>query len=186
MRNYFFGPAEFPEIPRVDVPRNDDFLFSQGPTKGLGKIQFHDYNLAYNTANLSNVNLFRLQTEIFKEFLIASASDATAAEAQAKDIDFLLTMGELFTLVAYGQLIIEYRNLNRHQISDDLLDQIFDVTVRDFSKYALQLYSKPSSTTKQMELCMKMIQRPLPNPERFTAIWNDHVYALKDSYQMND
>jgi acyl-CoA dehydrogenase len=186
MRNYFFGPVEFPEIPRVNEPRNDDFLFNQGQTKGLGKIKFHDYNLAYKTADLPNVNLFCEQIEIFKEFLIASASDATAVEAQAKDIDFLLTMGELFTLVAYGQIIIEYRNLNRHQISDDLLDQIFDVMVRDFSKYALQLHSKPNSTEKQMEICMRMIQRPLPNPSRFSAIWNDHVYALKGSYTMTD
>jgi acyl-CoA dehydrogenase len=152
----------------------------------LGKITFHDYNLAYTTADLPNVNLFHQQIEIFKEFLIISASDSSAVETQAKDIDFLLTMGELFTLVAYGQLIIEYRNLNRHEISDDLLDQIFDVMVRDFSKYTLQLYSKPNSTEKQMDICMRMIQRPLPNPKRFSGIWNDHVYALKGSYRMTD
>jgi hypothetical protein len=33
---------------------------------------------------------------------------------------------------------------------------------------------------------MRMIQRPLPNPERFSAIWNDHVYALKGSYTMTN
>jgi acyl-CoA dehydrogenase len=170
----------------MDAPRNDDFLFNQGPTKGLGKIKFHDYNIAYGTADLPTVNLFRQQIEVFKEFLIASANDVSAAEAQAKDIDFLLTMGELFTLVVYGQLIIEYRNLNRDQISDDLLDQIFDVMVRDFSKYALQLYSKPNSTDKQMEICLRMIQRPSPNPVRFSAIWNDHVFALKGAYRMTD
>lgn len=186
MKNYFFAPAEFTEIPRVDNPENDDFLFNQGPTKGLGKIKFHDYNLAYQTADLPNVNLFRKQIDILKEFLIASASDMTAAESQAKDIDFLLTLGELFTLVAYGQLIIEYRNLNPNQISDDLLDQIFDVMVRDFSKYALQLYSKPNSTQKQMEISLKMIHKPDPNHERFLTIWNNHVYPLRGSYCMND
>ena len=60
-------------------------------------------------------------------------------ESQSKDIDFLLSMGELFTLVAYGQLIIEYRNLEPGDVSDDLLDQIFDFMVRDFSKFALQI-----------------------------------------------
>jgi acyl-CoA dehydrogenase len=24
-------------------PKNDDFLFDQGPTKGLGQVNFHDY-----------------------------------------------------------------------------------------------------------------------------------------------
>ena len=43
MQNYFFNPAEFAEVPRRDDACNDDFLFNQGPTKGLGKIQFHDY-----------------------------------------------------------------------------------------------------------------------------------------------
>ncbi len=186
MRNYFFAPAQFSEIPRMDQPANDDFLFNQGATKGLGKIKFHDYNLAYQTADLPNVNLFRSQIDVFREFMIASASDAVAAESQAKDIDFLLTVGELFTLVAYGQLIIEYRNLNPKDISEDLLDQIFDFMVRDFSKFALQLYSKPNSTEKQMEISLKMIMKPSPNPERFSAVWNDHVFALKGAYAMSE
>ena len=186
MRNYFFVPGEFPEIPRVAEPKNDDFLFNQGPTKGLGKIQFHDYNIAYRSIDLPNVNLFKKQIEVFREFLIASASDAAAAGEQAKDIDFLLTLGELFTLVAYGQLIIEYRNRNRDEISDDLLDQIFDVMVRDFSKFALQLYGKPSSTPKQMEICLKMIMKPTTDTVRFERIWKEHVYALKGAYRMSD
>ena len=186
MRNYFFAPGQFSEVPRMDQPGNDDFLFNQGPTKGLGKIKFHDYNLAYQTADLPNVNLFRRQIDVFKEFMIASASDVSAAESQARDIDFLLTVGELFTLVAYGQLIIEYRNLNPNDISDDLLDQIFDFMVRDFSKFALQLYSKPNSTEKQMEISLKMIMKPAPNPERFSAVWNDHVFALKGAYTMSE
>ena len=186
MSNYFFAPGQFSEVPRMDQPGNDDFLFNQGPTKGLGKIKFHDYNLAYQTADLPNVNLFRRQIDVFKEFMIASASDVSAAESQARDIDFLLTVGELFTLVAYGQLIIEYRNLNPNDISDDLLDQIFDFMVRDFSKFALQLYSKPNSTEKQMEISLKMIMKPAPNPERFSAVWNDHVFALKGAYTMSE
>ena len=43
MGNYFFKPGEFPVIEQRDEPVNDDFLFDQGPTKGLGKIRFHDY-----------------------------------------------------------------------------------------------------------------------------------------------
>jgi acyl-CoA dehydrogenase len=186
MRNYFFAPAPFPEVPRVAEAKNDDFFFRQGPTKGLGKIQFHDYNLAYRSVDLPNANLFKKQIEVLKEFLILSAGDATAAGAQAKDIDFLLTLGELFTLVAYGQLIIEFRNLNREEVSDDLLEQIFDVLVRDFSTYALQLYSKPSGSRKQMETCLKMIMKPDNDPVRFKRIWKEQVYALADAYKMND
>ncbi|MBW2218348.1 MAG: acyl-CoA dehydrogenase, partial [Deltaproteobacteria bacterium] len=102
MANYFFNPGEFSEIPRRDDPSNDDFLFNQGPTKGLGKIQFHDPSIAYNSIDLPNVNVFKEQIEIFKELLVQAPPD----KEQIKDIDFLLIMGELFTLVPYGQLII--------------------------------------------------------------------------------
>ncbi|MBN8464049.1 MAG: acyl-CoA dehydrogenase, partial [Dechloromonas sp.] len=41
MANYFFAPAEYPEIPRRGDRANDDFLFNQGPARGLGAIRFH-------------------------------------------------------------------------------------------------------------------------------------------------
>ncbi len=179
MANYFFNPGKFPEIPKRDDPKNDDFLFNQGPTKGLGKIQFHDYNLAYNNVELANVNIFKEQIELLKEFLMR----ATPSAEQAKNIDFLLSLGELFTLVAYGQLLLEKYKMEK--LEEDLMEQIFDFMVRDFSKFALQIYSKPDSTDLQMELCMKMIKRPVVDPVRFQRFWENHVFALKDTYEMN-
>ena len=180
MANYFFNPGKFPEISKRDEAVNDDFLFNQGPTKGLGKIQFHDYNIAYNSIDLPNVNIYKEQIEILKEFLMT----ATPNKEQAKDIDFLLTLGELFTLVVYGQLIIE--KVKMDNIEDDLVEQIFDFMIRDFSKFALQIYSKTSSTEKQMELCMKMIKKPVVNVERFKKIWENNVYSLRGTYEMNE
>jgi len=46
-------------------------------------------------------------------------------------------------------------------VDDDTVDQIFDFMVRDFSKYALQLHSKPSTTPQQMDLCLKMLRKPV-------------------------
>ena len=179
MANYFFNPDEFPEIPKRDDPKNDDFLFNQGATKGLGKIRFHDFTTAYNSVDLPNIHVFKGQIEIFKEFLMT----ATPSKEQAKNIDFLLSLGELFTLVAYGQLIIEKAKMEN--IENDLLDQIFDFMIRDFSKYALQIYSKTGSTETQMALCMKMIKKPVLNEERFQKIWQNSVYTLQDTYEMN-
>lgn len=177
--NYFFNPGQFPEIPKRNDPADDEFLFRQGPTKGLGKIQFHDYNIAYNSVSLPNVNIFKEQIGIFRDFLINAAPNAE----QAKNIDFLLAVGEIFTLIAYGQLIIEKFNIDKFDA--DLLEQIFDFMVRDFSRYALQLYSKTDTTEKQMEWCMKMVRKPVVDAERFNRFWNDYVYALKDTYEMN-
>jgi acyl-CoA dehydrogenase len=185
IRNYFFNPGQFPEIPQVSEPRDDTFLFNQGPTKGLGNIQFHDFNIAYGGVDLPNVNVFKEQIEVFKEFLFASASDPEAVQSQSRDIDFLLAMGEIFTLVAYGQLIIEYRNLNPEEVSDDLLEQIFDFLVRDCSKFALEIHQKHNATDGQMDICKRMIRKPVVDQERFTKIFDEHVFALKDAYEMS-
>jgi len=179
MKNYFFNPKDYPEIAKQDQPVNDDFLFEQGPTRGLSKIQFHDYNIAYNSVSTPNLEIFKGQIKTLKKLLVA----ASPTEAQSKDIDFLLILGELFTLVAYGQLIIE--KLNMEGGDNELLDQIFDFLVRDFSKFALQMYSKPSSTEDQQALCMAMVKKPEVNNERFMKIWEQRVYALRETYEMN-
>ncbi len=133
MANYFFNPAEYPDVPRQDEAANDDFLFHQGPARGLGKIRFHDYTPAFERFDLPNVRaLPRADRRASRELL----ATATPDEAQQKDIDFLLALGELFTLVVYGQLILE--NAAIYAVDDDLLDQIFDFMVRDFSRHALQ------------------------------------------------
>jgi len=180
MSNYFFNPGSFPEIPLRNGMENDDFMFNQGATKGLGKIQFHDFNEAYNSVDLPNVNLFKEQIEVYKRFLM----EATPTKEQAMDLDFLLTLGELFTLVPYGQLILENKAILG--IEDDVIDQIFDVMVRDFSKFALQLYLKTSSTDQQMELCQQMVRKPVVDPDRFERVLQKHIYSQKGLYKIND
>ncbi|MBF0121008.1 MAG: acyl-CoA dehydrogenase [Desulfobacterales bacterium] len=180
MANYFFSPKQYPEIPRRDDASNDSFLFNQGKTKGLSSIQFHDYNIAYNLCDLPNINVFKDQIKSFKKFLIEARPD----EKQSKDIDYLLALGEILTLVAYGQLILENKKI--FNVEDDLIDEIFDFMVRDFSKYALNIHTKPSNTEKQKDLSLKIIKTPVPNPKRSAKIWKDHVYAMKGQYKLNN
>ena len=179
MANYFFNPGEFPEIEKRDDAVCDEFLFNQGPTRGLGKIQFHDFNIAYNSVDLTNVNIFKEQIAILQEMLLKATPDKN----QVKNMDFLLYLGEMFTLVAYGQLIIEKFNMD--QFEEDLLEQIFDFMVRDFSENALKLYSKTDTTDIQMDYCQKIIKKPARDTERFSRIWGKHIISLKDSYEMN-
>jgi len=178
MANYFFAPAAYPEVPKRDDGSNDDFLFNQGPTKGLGAIKFHDYNLAYNSFDTPNLGVFKEQIALFKEM----AMKAPPTKEQQKDIDFLLTSGEMFTLVVYGQLILE--NAKIYDVHADVLDQIFDFMVRDFSKFALQMYSKPSSTEAQMAQCMKIIKKPVVDNARYTRVWEGPVQGMKGQYAM--
>jgi acyl-CoA dehydrogenase len=146
----------------------------------LSKIRFHDYSKAYDAVSLPNVNLFKEQIALFKESLFAAGPD----EAQQKDIDFLLNVGELFTLVVYGQLILE--NAKIYNIGDDMIDQIFEVLVADFSRFSLELYSKSSSRKEQMEYALKMIKKPIADKARSERIWTEQVYALKGAYEMKN
>ena len=180
MPNYLFNPQDFPPLDTQDQTTSDDFLFDQGPAKGLGKIQFGDYQKAYVLYDTPNLRVFKEQIEIFKESLFA----AGPTDAQKMDIDFLLAIGELFTLVVYGHLILE--NAKIHGLDDDHVDQIFDFLVRDFSEFALQVHNKPSSTEAQMAYCMKMIRKPVVDADRYGRMWNNWVYPLKDAYTMTD
>ncbi len=175
--NYFFNPKEYQSVSRQDRPGHDAFLFEQGPTRGLGKIQFHDYNTVFTNYDLPNVKIFHEQINFFKELL----ANATPTPEQQQDTDFSMAIAELFALIVYAQLILE--NAQVYGLHDDTIDQIFDFMVRDFSKYALQLYSKSSTTPKQAEFCTKMIQKPIHDPERYKHSW-EQVLKHKDLYEM--
>ncbi len=179
MPNYFFNAGSYPPVPRRDDAVHDAFLFDQGGASGLGKIQFHAYDPAFAAFDLPNVQVFRGQIAILKELL----ATATPDEAQRKDLDFLMTLGEMFTLVVYAQLVAE--NAKIYGIEADLVDQIFDFLVRDFAKFATQLHAKPSSTPAQMACCLRLIQKPVFDERRYLHIWTDHVHALKGAYEMN-
>ena len=179
MPNYFFNPEDCPEIGRRDDPADDTFLFQQGAARGLGDVRFHDYQATYAGFSQPNVGVFREQIAVFREML----EQAPPGQGQSNDVDFLLAVGELFTLVVYGQLLLE--NTQIYNIDDDLIDQIFDVFVRDFSSYAVQLHGKPSSTQVQMDHCLRMIAKPTENPDRYARVWEAHILPLRDAYTMN-
>ncbi len=180
MENYFFRPIDLPEVGRRDEPVNDDFLFDQGPTRGLGKIRFHDYATVFERCDLPNVKVFAEQAEVLKAMLI----EATPTEEQTRDTDWLLAVGELFTLVVYCQLVLE--NAEIYDIANDLVGQIFDVAVRDFSRFAVELNGRAGTTEEQSEFCLAMVRRPVRDDERAARIWQDHVYAQRDAYEMSE
>jgi len=48
----------------------------------------------------------------------------------------------------------------------------------------LQLYSKPSATSQQMDLCLKMLRKPIVDLARFGRVWQNSVFSLRDAYEM--
>ena len=180
MENYFFRPADLPAVGRRAEAANDGFLFDQGSTKGLREIRFHDSTAVFERFDLPNVAVFVEQAETFKAML----AEQPPVEAQTRDTDWLLAVGEIFTLIVYAQLVLE--NAEIYDIESDLVDQMFDVVVRDFSLFAVDLYAKAATTAEQGKYCLAMIRKPAEDDARSQRIWQDHVYALRDAYEMSE
>ncbi|ORL30791.1 acyl-CoA dehydrogenase [Prescottella equi] len=178
MPNYLFAPAEYPEVGTRTDATDDDFFWRQGPARGSGKVQFHDWTRAYvEHGDIPDVARFHEQALAFRELLATAGPD----EAQFADLDFLLTLGHLFELVVYGQLILEQADIVG--LDRDLLEQIFDVLIRDFSGHAVALHGKPSSTQAQQEWALGVIRKPVVDAARFERVW-EKVAAYDGAYEM--
>ncbi|MCD0484333.1 acyl-CoA/acyl-ACP dehydrogenase [Streptacidiphilus sp. ASG 303] len=178
MGNYLFAPAEYAPVPTRHDAADDAFLFAQGPARGLGAIRFHDWRTAYDAhADVPNVARFREQADGLCALLLSHAPD----EAQQQDLDFLLALGQLFALVVYGQLVLEQAEATG--LDRDLLDEVFDVLVRDFSAHATELHGKASATEEQAAWALAHVRRPVADAGRAARVWA-RVEALAGAYEM--
>src|SRR4051795_6528768 len=166
MASYLFNPGEYEPVPTRRDAADDEFLFRQGPAKGLGQIQFADWRAVYaEAAHVPNVARFAEQAE----GLVKLLSTAPPNEEQQKELAFLLTLGELFTLVVYGQLILEQAALTG--VDDATVDAIFDVMVRDFSGYAVTLHGHPTASEEQCRWALANVRQPAADRDRSEAVW---------------
>ena len=178
MPNYLFGPVEYPEIgTRLDAS-DDTFFFAQGPVGGAGKVRFADWTTPYAArTDVPNVAVFYEQAQALQALLQTAAPSAE----QQKDLDFVLTVGHLFSLVVYGQLILEQAAITG--LDDDLLNRIFDFQIRDFSGYAVSLYGKPTAKPEQQAWALGAVRRPVADAESFDRVWQQ-VKELDGAYEM--
>ncbi|MBN1662490.1 MAG: acyl-CoA/acyl-ACP dehydrogenase [Deltaproteobacteria bacterium] len=182
MKNYFFNPAEYqPVDPDLSV-KDDMFVFNQGPTKGLGNVQFHDYRPVFEAnRGLPNVAIFIRQIELFKELLEKAGPDTD----QDADPLFSLPLGEMFSIVVYGQLILEQAKFEN--LDPDIVNQIFDFMVRDFAHFALQIYGMHNTRDDQRDYCRQiMLIRAQRDDAQYNRVWTQYVYALNGEYAMNE
>ena len=181
MPNYLFAPDEsMPAIGVADEPVNDDFLFDQGPTRGLGHITFRDYRPVLDGfAAIPNVAVFRKQVDAF----VALVAGAPPSKEQQDDVDFSLAIGQLFSLLVYAGLVLEA--VPAWRVADELLDEIFGVFVRDINGYATDLLGKASTTTEQADLARGVLRQPAVDPARSGQVWEKHVLVHKDAYEMS-
>jgi len=176
---YLFGTAALDAPPQRRDASDDAFLFNQGPTRGLGRITFPDWRPIFDTfAGVPNVARFREQADA----LVAMIGDAALTPDQmTADLDFQQSMAQLFTLIPYGQLILEQAHLD--DTPQDIVDTIFETLVRDFSATAVVLHGKASSTDDQQAWAIGSIRKPVVDEARSDRIY-DEVRALAGAYVM--
>jgi acyl-CoA dehydrogenase len=177
---YLFGSAELSAPPVRKDAADDAFLFDQGPTRGLGKIAFPDWRPVFDSfAHVPNVGVFRQQADA----LIALIQEAPLTpEQMSADLDFQQSLAQLFTLIPYGQLILEQAQLE--EISDDIVDLVFETLVRDFSSTAIELHGKDSSTEAQQAWALANVRKPLIDVERGDRVYSE-IRALAGAYVMS-
>jgi acyl-CoA dehydrogenase len=182
MKNYFFNPAEYKAVTPDLSSKDDMFLFNQGPTKGLGSVQFHDYKPVFEAnKQLPNVAIFIKQIELFKELLEKAGPD----KVQDMDPIFSLPLGEMFSIVVYGQLILEQAQFDN--VDPDVLNQIFDFMVRDFARFGLQIYGTHSTKDEQRAYCKDiMLIKAQGDDAQYNRVWEKYVFALNGEYAMNE
>ncbi|MCO5384724.1 MAG: acyl-CoA dehydrogenase [Desulfosporosinus sp.] len=175
INNYFFNPQEYPIIPKRDDLADDSYLFRQKAGK-LASVRFPDYRLAYEGIQVPNVTVFQEQIELFRSFL----EQASPNQEQLRNIDYMLALGEMFTLIVYAQLILE--NSKIHTISSALLDEIFSFIVRDFAQFALTQISNYNNSAQQEDFLKAMMKKPNLNPAATQALWETEVKPLAGTY----
>jgi acyl-CoA dehydrogenase len=179
MANYFFGNVDYPAIPVRRDAQDDSNLFRQTTGK-LAKIKFPDYRKAYREVNLPNSDIFLELVETFRQLL----STAPPTEEQIKDVDYMLHLGELFTMIVYAQLVLE--NARLLEVNDDLVNQIFAFMISDYAQYALAHLASFVNTPAQEELLQRMLKKPVPDPAQRDRVWQEQVLSLQGQYRMNE
>ncbi|GAB4169448.1 MAG: acyl-CoA dehydrogenase [Geothermobacteraceae bacterium] len=177
VRNYFFEPVDHAAVPVMDRPGDDGYLFRQQTGK-LASVRFPDWKTAFSGVDLPNVRVFVEQAELLRKLLVA----APLSKEQQADSGYMLAAGELFTLIPYGQLILEAAG--QRDVAPELIDTIFALLVRDFAGYALQMITDHANSDAQEDLYRQMLKKPVHDKETFETVWQQ-VLALKDSYEMN-
>ena len=104
---------------------------------------------------------------------------------QDKDPSFSLSLGEMFSIVVYGQLILEQGKFE--DVEPDIINQVFDFMVRDFANFALQIYGNHGTRDEQRPFCKEiMLIKAVPDDAQYQRVWEKYVFALDGEYAMND
>ena len=168
--------AKYEPVPVRLEPADDTFLFAQGPASGLSRIGFPDWRGAFaRFAQLPNVATFIGQVQAFGQLM----ATAPPRGEQARDLDYLLNVGQIFTQIVYAQLVAEAAALAIDGaaggtrtgttaacagLEESHVEQMFGVFVQDLSEYAVAVHGQASATPEQQAGALALIRRAAIDP----------------------
>jgi acyl-CoA dehydrogenase len=151
---YLFEKKPAVKVPHITEPKSDDFLFAQGATtKATKNVALGNYEEVYSKFQSPNLDIFKSQINSFVELV----QELQLSKEDTSDIDLMLSIGELLSLIIYGQLVLEYAEFDKTDVVT--LDTIFHVFVRDFSRYAAELAGKERISDTKSKSCLKLVRK---------------------------
>lgn len=156
---YFDRPdstlAEPPSLIGGEVSSRENVYLMEAPTGATHAIAFRPHLDAYRPLmSLPNVALFASQVETFREV----TRRPKGPNADTADLYITLTQGQLFTTIAFGQLVAE--NLSRLDMPSSMTSAIFSGLVEDLSALALQLAAIPGIDDATRAGILRMVAVP--------------------------
>ena len=173
MVNYMLRPTDrCPAVPARRDAGEDAFVLHPAPPPSYRELRFQDWRAAYRDfGGLANVALLAEQAE----GLAALLAVAPLSAAQRQDLDYLDALRAMFTVVVYGQLVLEQARLSGTDVG--MVDQAFEGLVADFSGHAVTFHGQPLAEPAQRKLALDHVRRPQADARRQAAIWDAMVHG---------
>ena len=179
VNNYFNDNIDLADVPDGNMIKDDSKnMFVQGFGK-VRNIKFADYRRAFQGCTLANVKIFLEQAQAFKVF----SQKSPVSGGQAKNMDFMLNIAEIFAAIVYGQLVFEKARIRG--IEEPAVDQLFSYLVRDINSYVMRQLNEYAGHFEagQKENLLAIIKDPHIDFAREEQILEDYVLPLNDRYK---
>lgn len=179
IQGYLFNHEPYDELPILGAS-NDSCVFNQSSGK-MSTITFGDYQKTLYKCRLPNVTQFVAQAELLRTLFAESCPN----KDELKNMDYMVNLGHMFTMLPYAQLILEAAEL--YEIAPEIVNQLFSFFVTDFARYALNQYSGQKNPLRREELLRSIIDiRPIHNQEEYDKLWAETICPLADTFIMNE
>lgn len=179
IEGYLFNHADYPDLPVLGAS-NDICIFNQISGK-MSTVTFADYRKILSSSRLPNVVRFAEQAELLRGLF----ADCPPSKEERANMDYMLNLGQMFTMLPYAQLILEGAKL--YDIEDGLVNQLFGFFVTDTARYALNQYSSQENPdARNAALQRIMAIRPAHDQAEYDALWNETIVPLADAFVMNE